>query len=80
MDIQTARYIRSIIRDHDDVLNIREKMKSANKLEIIMHFGDRKEIISIDARILPSETYFRDPMIHGLDLEIERLAQKLKEL
>lgn len=79
MDIQTARYIRGIVRDHDDVLNIREKMKSAGKLEIVMHFGERKETISIDARIL-RETYFRDLMIRGLDLEIERLAQKLKEL
>ena len=79
MNIQTARYIRSIVRDHDDVLNIREKMKSAGKLEIIMHFGDREETISIDGRLM-RETYFRDLMIHGLDLEIERLAQKLKEL
>lgn len=79
MNIQTARYIRSIVRDHDDVLNIREKMKSAGKLEIIMHFGDREETISIDGRLM-RETYFRDLMINGLDLEIERLAQKLKEL
>lgn len=79
MNIQTARYIRSIVRDHDDVLNIREKMKSADKLEIVMHFGDREETISIDARF-GTETYFRDLMINGLNLEIDRLAQKIKEL
>lgn len=79
MDIQTARYVRGIVRDHDDVLNIRKKMKSADKLEIVVHFGEREEIISIDARF-STQTYFRDLMINGLDLEIERLAQKLKEL
>lgn len=79
MDIQTARYIRGIVRDHDDVSNIREKMKNADELKIVMHFGGREETISIDAR-LATETYFRDLMIKGLDLEIERLAQKIKEL